>query len=269
MKKKTRVALITGAAGLLGMQHATALLEINFKVILLDIDGKKLDKTVNFLKKKFSSKNVLSFKVDITKEFEILSLKKKLNKQKIFVDTLVNNADINPPMNKVKGPFGKIEKYPIENLIKEIEVGIVVTFICTKIFGSEMSKKKFGVIVNMGSDLALIAPDHSIYHPKEIHEKVKNFKPVGYSISKFGLLGLTKYISTYWAKKNVRCNMLVAGGVRNNQPNYLIKNLKKRIPLNRMAEPNEYKKALQFLCMDGSKYMTGQTLIIYGGRTVW
>ena len=70
-----------------------------------------------------------------------------------------------------------------------------------KIFGSEMSKKKFGVIVNMGSDLALIAPDHSIYHPNENHEKVKNFKPVGYSISKFGLLGLTKYVSTYWAKK--------------------------------------------------------------------
>ena len=269
MKKKTRVALITGAAGLLGIQHAIALLEINFKVILLDIDRKKLDKAVNFLKKKFSSKNVLSFKAEITKVFAILSIKKKLNKQKVFVDTLVNNADINPSMKKVKNSFGKIEEYPIKNLIEEIEAGILGTFICTKIFGSEMSKKKFGVIVNMGSDLALIAPDHSIYHPNENHEKVKNFKPVGYSISKFGLLGLTKYVSTYWAKKNVRCNMLVAGGVKNNQPNYLIKNLKKRIPLNRMAEPDEYKKALQFLCMDGSKYMTGQTLVIDGGRTVW
>ena len=238
--KNNRVALITGAAGLLGRQHAMALLELNFEVILVDIDKKKLMNTSNYLKKKFKKKKIKSFK-----------------------------ADINPKMKKIKNSIGKFENYSIKNFKKEIEVGIVGAFICTKIFGSEMSKKNFGIIVNMGSDLALIAPDHSIYHPKEKYNELKIFKPAGYSVSKFGLLGLTKYTSTYWAKKNIRCNMLVAGGVKNNQPKYLIKNLKKRIPLNRMAEPDEYKKALQFLCLDDSKYMTGQTLVLDGGRSVW
>lgn len=269
MRKKERVALITGAAGLLGEQHAIALLEVNFKVILVDINLKKLNKMVNILKKKFPQNKILSYKVDITKEAQILKLKNKILKKKIFVDTLVNNADINPSMINNKDLFGNLENYSIRNLKREMEVGIVGAFLCIKIFGKEMSKKNFGIIVNMGSDLAIIAPDHSVYHPKESHKKVKFFKPVGYSVSKFGLLGLTKYISTYWAKKNVRCNMLVAGGVKNNQPDYLIKNLKKRIPLNRMANIDEYKKALQFLCLDGSKYMTGQTLVLDGGRSVW
>ncbi len=267
--KNNRVALITGAAGLLGRQHAMALLELNFEVILVDIDKKKLMNTSNYLKKKFKKKKIKSFKADITKESEVLKIKKKINQDRLFVDTLINNADINPKMKKIKNSIGKIENYSIKNFKKEIEVGIVGAFICTKIFGTEMSKKNFGIIVNMGSDLALIAPDHSIYHPKEKYNELKIFKPAGYSVSKFGLLGLTKYTSTYWAKKNIRCNMLVAGGVKNNQPKYLIKNLKKRIPLNRMAEPDEYKKALQFLCLDDSKYMTGQTLVLDGGRSVW
>ena len=264
-----RVALITGAAGLLGRQHAIALLELNFKVILVDINKKELSKTGNYLKKKFSKSSITLFKADISKESEVLKIKKKITQDRLFVDTLINNADINPSMKKNKNLFGNLENYSIKDFKREIEVGIVGAFICTKVFGTEMSKKNFGIIVNMGSDLALIAPDHSIYHPKEKHEKLKIFKPAGYSVSKFGLLGLTKYTSTIWAKKNVRCNMLVAGGVKNNQPKYLIKNLKKRIPLNRMAEPDEYKKALQFLCLEDSKYMTGQTLVLDGGRSVW
>ena len=185
----------------------------------------------------------------------------------MFVDTLINNADINPKNEKIKNSIGKFENYSIKNFKKEIEMVWSDSFY--KNIWEWNVKKNFGIIVNMGSDLALIAPDHSIYHPKEKYNELKIFKPAGYSVSKFGLLGLTKYTSTYWAKKNIRCNMLVAGGVKNNQPKYLIKNLKKRIPLNRMAEPDEYKKALQFLCLDDSKYMTGQTLVLDGGRSVW
>ena len=99
--------------------------------------------------------------------------------------------------------------------------------------------------------------------------KVKHFKPIGYSITKFGLLGITKYLATYWARKNVRCNMLILGAVENNQPKFLIKNVRKRIPMNRWAKPDEYRKAIQFLISEKSSYMTGQTLIVDGGRTAW
>lgn len=132
-----------------------------------------------------------------------------------------------------------------------------------------MSKKKNGVIINISSDLGIVAPDHRVYDKNENIEKVMNFKPISYSISKHAIGGISKYISTYWAHKNVRCNTLVFGPVLNNQPKSLIENVKKRIPLNRWAKKNEYKKAIQFLASSENSYMTGQTLIVDGGKTAW
>ena len=129
--------------------------------------------------------------------------------------------------------------------------------------------KKGGIIINISSDLGINAPDQRVYHRSEISSKVKNFKPIGYSISKHGITGITKYVSTYWGYKNVRCNTLALGAVFNNQPKFLVKNVKKRIPLNRWAKRNEYKKAIQFLSSEHNSYMTGQTLVIDGGRTIW
>ena len=270
MNLKSRNAIITGAAGLLGKYHAEALLERGFKVFLIDHNYKELVKVKKILAKSFQKSKIIIFNVDVSKENKINNLKKFLKKRKIHIDTLINNAAINPKMSKIKkSSSGKLENYKSKSLIKEIEVGIVGAFLCTKIFGADMAKKKFGVIVNMGSDLSIIAPDQAVYDKSDDIEKVKHFKPVGYSITKFGLLGLTKYVGTYWAHRGVRCNMLVAGGVENKQPNFLIKNIKKRIPMRRWAKADEYKKAVQFLCLDDSKYMTGQTLVIDGGRTAW
>ena len=132
-----------------------------------------------------------------------------------------------------------------------------------------MAKKGRGIIINISSDLGISAPDQRVYHSQENINKVKNFKPIGYSISKHAISGITKYLATYWGHKNVRCNTLVPVAVLNTQPSFLIKNIKKRIPMKRLANKNEYKKAIQFLASDGSKYMTGQNLIIDGGRTIW
>ena len=117
--------------------------------------------------------------------------------------------------------------------------------------------------------MSINAPDQSVYSKYEKIEKVKNFKPIGYSLSKFAIIGLTKYISTYWAHKGIRCNALALGAVRKNQPAFLRKNIIKRVPLRRLAEENEYKKAICFLSSDDSSYMTGSTLIIDGGRSTW
>ena len=96
--------------------------------------------------------------------------------------------------------------------------------------------KKRGIIINISSDLGICAPDQRVYEKNENYSKIKNYKPIGYSISKHALSGLTKYLSTYWANKNVRCNTLALGAVLNNQPKFLIDNVKKRIPLNRWAK---------------------------------
>ena len=162
-----------------------------------------------------------------------------------------------------------VENYNIKTLKNEVDVNLIGSFICCKVFGSLMTKNKKGSIINIASDLSINAPDQSVYSKYEKIEKVKNFKPIGYSLSKFAIIGLTKYISTYWAHKGIRCNALALGAVRKNQPAFLRKNIIKRVPLRRLAEENEYKKAICFLSSDDSSYMTGSTLIIDGGRSTW
>lgn len=265
-----KFALVTGATGLLGRSHLEALAEIGYNLVLVDLNLKKLKILKKNLKKKFSKLTILFYHCDIVSETQVLSLKQKLEKNKIFINCLVNNADINPKMLSVKKvKSSKIEEYKLEDLKNEISVGILGTFNCSKFFGSSMANKKNGIIINISSDLGVIAPDQRIYDQSENILKVKNFKPISYSISKHAIHGITKYLSTYWAHKNVRINTLVMGPVFNNQPNSLVKNLKKRIPLGRMANKNDYKKAIQFLSSEDNGYMTGQKLIVDGGRTTW
>ena len=127
-----------------------------------------------------------------------------------------------------------------------------------------MDKK--GNIINISSDLGLIAPDQRIYNNSR---KYLSTKPVSYSVTKHAIIGLTKYLATYWADHGVRSNCLVPGGVENNQNKYFIKKVKKLIPLGRMAQKNEYKGAIKFLCSEASSYMNGANLVIDGGRTIW
>lgn len=267
---KNKFALITGAAGLLGPFHSEALAEIGYNLIITDLNLKKLINLKKSLKTKFKNIKVHYFKCDITSEKEIKKLKNDLKKMKVFVFCLVNNADTNPKMLSNKKAFSnKVEDYKLSELNSEIRTGILGTFNCCKHFGEIMAKKKNGIIINISSDLGVIAPDHRIYDKTENIKKVKNFKPISYTISKHAIHGITKYISTYWGQNNVRCNTLIFGSVSNNQPNHLIKNLKKRIPLNRLAKKNEYIKSIQFLASSENSYMTGQSLIIDGGRTIW
>jgi len=268
---RNKNAVITGGAGLLGPEHAMALNEIGFNIILLDIEKKKLINSHKKLKKKLKKNTkIFIYHCDISSEDQVKRVASDLRKKKILVDVLVNNADRNPKMNTYKSKFsGRVEDYSIDLLSREISVGVIGTFICSKIFGEHMKIKKKGSIINISSDLGITAPDQRVYHKSEKFKKVRNFKPIGYSISKHAIIGITKYLSTYWANKNIRCNTLVPGAVFNNQPKFLVTNVKKRIPLNRWAKKTEYKKAIQFLATDDSCYMTGQSIIMDGGRTIW
>ena len=130
-----------------------------------------------------------------------------------------------------------------------------------------MAKQGNGVILNIASDLSIIAPDQRIYNYDS--KELQNVKPITYSVIKSGLIGMTKYLATYWNESNVRVNALSPGGVYENQNSEFVDRLTKLIPLGRMASPDEYKSAIQFLCSDASSYMTGQNLVIDGGRSVW
>lgn len=267
---KSKNALITGAGGLLGFEHAYALLEVGAYVILTDSNTKLLYKNKTKLKKYFNGKNFCTIRMDITKENSILSCFKKLKKKSKNVDILINNAVINPKLNNMrKNKKTRLEHLPLKNWNKEILVGLTGAFLCIKVFGYGMAKNKGGVILNILSDLSIIAPNQGIYAKSKLNKNQQSVKPLTYSTIKSGLLGMTKYLATYWVDNGVRCNALSPGGVFDGQNKKFQKKLTKLIPMGRMANKSEYRSAIQFLCSDASSYMNGHNLVIDGGRTIW
>ena len=262
-----KYSLITGSAGLLGKYHAEALLQLNLNVVLTDIDRKGLDVTFKYLKNLYPKSSIIVSVLDVSSSKSILKTMGSLRKKNIIINNLINNAAIDAKIKKkTSKKLDNFENFSLEVWDKEIKVGLTGAMLCSKIIGGEMVKNKIkGNIVNIASDLSVIAPNQNIYKSKN-----NNFiKPVTYSVIKHGIVGLTRYLSTYWAKKNIKVNSLSPGSVLHQQPKKLQNKLKNLIPMNRLAKKNEYMGAIKFLCSNDSDYMTGQNLVVDGGRSVW
>jgi NAD(P)-dependent dehydrogenase (short-subunit alcohol dehydrogenase family) len=204
--------------------------------------------------------------IDISNEKDIL----QATFNQGVIDILINNAALNPKFEDVQGSnSSRFEEYPLEVYEKEISVGLTGAMLCSKHIGALMVKQGKGVILNIASDLSIIAPDQRIYEKPGVAPESQFKKPVSYSVIKSGLIGLTRYLATYWATSGVRVNALSPGGVFENQDPIFVENLTNLIPMNRMASIVDYKGAVQFLCSDASSYMTGQNIVIDGGRSVW
>ena len=201
-------------------------------------------------------------RTNITHENELKKVLQFFKSNKIKIDVLINNAAIDYPPNKSKNKSYKLENFPNNLWDKDISVSLKGSYLCNKIFGSYMAKFKKGVILNVSSDLGIIAPDQRIYG------KSGFVKPVTYSVVKHGIIGLTKYVASYWGKQNIRCNAIAPGGIYNNQDSSFVKKINKLIPLGRMARKNEYNGLILFLCSDLSSYLTGSVIIADGGRTI-
>ncbi|MFA7707426.1 MAG: SDR family oxidoreductase [Candidatus Pacearchaeota archaeon] len=264
-----KTCIITGGAGLLGTKHAEAVLEAGGIPILLDINQEKIDKTIFCLKEKYNT-FLEGFKIDITNKQELKKIRDILLSKYGKIDILINNAANNP---KVEGLTEKnwthFENFPEEVWNQDLDVGIKGAFFCSQVFGEVMANQGGGVILNISSDLGIIAPNQELYTKKGLTDEQQNVKPVTYSVVKHALLGLTRYLATYWAKKNIRVNAICPGGVFNNQDNEFLQKLYPLIPMQRMADKDEYKSAILFLISDASSYMTGSVISIDGGRTCW
>ncbi len=265
-------ALITGAAGLLGRQHAIALLGAGCKVILTDISKTSLESCRADLLEQFPQGKIKYCTMDVSLENSILETYNSLLKENIQIDILINNAALDPKVssNSTNKQLTRLENFSLESWEKEISVGLTGAFLCSKIFGEHMFRHSIkGSIVNIASDLSVISPYQSLYEIDGLPRDQQPVKPVTYSVIKTGLIGLTRYLATYWSESGIRCNALSPGGIYNNQPEDFVENVSKQIPLGRMANKNEYQSAILFLCSSASSYMTGQNLIIDGGRSVW
>lgn len=266
-----KIVIITGGAGLLGKKHAEAVLDGDGIPVLLDISREALQETIFELQKIYSSRKIMSFQADITDRNNIEEVKEQLMKSYGHIDALINNAANNPKVEKdsVNMQNVQFENFPVEMWSDDIAVGLTGAMLCAQVFGAEMAKKGKGVILNISSDLGIIAPDQRIYRKEGLKEEEQMVKPVTYSVIKHGLLGLTKYLATYWADKGIRVNTLCPAGVMNGQNDVFLKKLTNLIPMGRMADIEEYKGTILYLLSDASSYMTGSTVIVDGGRTCW
>lgn len=247
---KNKNVIITGGSGFIGKQILKAFLEQGSKIFVLDLKVLKSNSHIKF------------FKTDITKSDEIYKVLNFLKMKNIKPDILINNAANDyKPDKKIKNDL-RLESFSDDLWEKDLNVGLKGAYLCTKIFGSYMAKKKGGKILNIASDLGIIAPNQDLYSKK------KFVKPVTYSVIKHGIIGLTKYTASYWAKKNIRCNAIAPGGMFNNQDKKFIKKINKIIPMGRMAKKNEFNDLILFLSSDSSSYMTGSVIVADGGRTV-
>ena len=252
--KKT--ILISGGHGLLGSEFASFLSkDENNIIIILDLPSAKITRLV---------RKSCFYPMDITDEIDIQTTIKQIHKNH-GIDILINCAAYNEqPNENIDNNF---ENYSLDKWNETLKINLTGAFLLSKEVIKYMLKKERdfneykGTIINMASDLGIIAPDNRIYNSSYK-------KPVDYCISKAGLIHLTKYIASYYGNK-IKSVCLSPGSVYTNQSDELKENLEYRIPIGRLAKRDEYNKAIEFLCSSGSDYMQGQNLVMDGGRTIW
>lgn len=265
-----KVVIITGASGLLGVKHAEAVAAYGGIPILLDLSQEAVDEIAERISKQFSV-NAMGFEVDITDELRIEKNAKVVVEKYGRIDGLINNAANNPKVEESsERNFSRLENFPLNVWNQDITVGLTGAFLCVKHYGYQIAQNPDGgSIVNISSDLGLMAPDQRIYQQPGLEESKQPVKPVPYSVTKTGLIGLTRYLATYWAEKKVRCNAMCPGGVENGQPDAFLKAVSSRIPLSRLAEAGEFQGTLVWMLSDASSYLNGAVIPVEGGRTAW
>lgn len=263
-----RVVLITGGAGLLGVEHAEALASAGGVPVIADLRGADASRVAAEVAEKYGCA-ASAVELDVTSKSSCSAALERVLAVHGRLDGLVNNAALNPKVEGAGLSATRFENYSLELWNRELSVGLTGAFLCAQVFGAHMAAHGSGVIVNVASDLGLIAPDQRIYRRPGLAPHEQPVKPVTYSVVKGGLVMLTKYLATYWAEAGVRVNALVPGGVYAGQPEDFVERLTSLIPMGRMARRDEYRAALVFLCSDASSYMTGSNLVIDGGRTCW
>ncbi len=261
-----RVAIITGGAGLLGIQHATAVHLGGGIPVLADLNLQRAQAAATQV-----GERAVAMCLDVTSEDSISACLTEVLGRFGQINILINNAARNPMVEgtSTSASFSRFEEQDVETWVLDMAVGLTGPMLCSKIIGTHMAASGGGVILNIGSEYALVAPDQRVYEQTGLAPDRQPKKPVSYSVVKHGIIGLTKYLATYWADKGVRVNCLCPGAIANNQPEEFVRRFSNLIPMGRMARPDEMQGAVIFLCSDASRFMTGAVVTVDGGRTAW
>lgn len=257
-----KVAIVTGACGLLGTQHCEALAAAGAKVVAADLDASASERVAARL-----GEGHLGLGVDVTNLASLQAARLRIMDVFGHIDVLVNNAAINDMFENplLAGHQSMFENYPLEMWDKSWKVNVSGVFLCSQVLGGVMAEQGSGSIINIASTYGVVAPDQSIYR-NEAGEQTF-YKSPAYPVTKSAVIGFTKFLAAYWGNKRVRVNALSPGGVENRQDEFFKANYSRKTLLGRMAAPADYKGAIVFLASDASAYMTGANLIVDGGWT--
>jgi NAD(P)-dependent dehydrogenase (short-subunit alcohol dehydrogenase family) len=256
------IVVITGVSGQLGFQYARAFLERGARVAGLDV---RPSPRVEALAPEYPARFMFSV-ADVTDKPSLQRTLSEVERQFGTPTVLINNAAIDSPPSAPLEENGPFENYPEASWNKVMDVNLKGVHQCCQVFGGAMATNGRGTIINVASVYGVVAPDQNLYEYRR--KRGENFyKPVAYAVSKSGILNLTRYLAVYWAKRNVRVNTLTIAGVFDNQEEAFLDAYCGRIPVGRMAKPDDYNGAVIFLASPASRYMTGANLVVDGGWT--
>jgi 2-deoxy-D-gluconate 3-dehydrogenase len=264
---KGQTALVTGGAGLLGKQFTRALGQAGANVVVADTDLKAAKAHAQELMA--DGIMAMAVEVDVRKPHSVTAMVHKTVDAYQRLNILVNSAAIDPKFDpdNVEDQFSNaFEDYALKSWQRSMDVNLTGAFLASQAAARQMVKQGSGVMINICSIYGLVGPDQRIY--PEIRGE-RQFKPVDYSVTKAGILGLTRYLAAYYRGQHIRVNALTPGGVYHQHEEAFTTHYADKVILGRMAEIDEMNGALLFLASDASQYMTGANLIVDGGYTAW
>ncbi|MEI8132524.1 MAG: SDR family oxidoreductase, partial [Leptolinea sp.] len=261
-----QAAVVTGGAGLLGKEFCKTLAQAGAGVVVADLNAEAANVVAEELQK--AGLKAIGVTVDVTDKDSVHQMVLASIKEYGRLDALVCSAAMDPKFDAQHAGQHRntFEDYPLEAWRQALDVNLTGMFLCAQAAVIPMLKQEHGSIINICSTYGLVGPDQRIYIKSG---QPQQYKPVFYSVTKSGVLGLTRYLATYYAGRNIRANALTPGGVYNNHDETFVQNYSSRTVLGRMAHKDEMSGALLFLASDASSYMTGSNLVVDGGWTAW
>jgi NAD(P)-dependent dehydrogenase (short-subunit alcohol dehydrogenase family) len=249
--------LLVGSTGVLGRVYAAAIAEQDVQLIIADTEQSDVMSYAEQL-------GVKGIEVDISSENSVINCVKYTEKQFGGLDAVINNAAATGEglMNSGEA-FANFEDYPLSVWQKTIDINLTGAFLLAREAGRLIkASSKHGSLINVASIYGVVGPDHRIYEGQPF----KSFP--GYSASKSGVIGLTKWLATWWGG-DIRVNCVIPGGVFNEHNDAFVKAYSNRVPMGRMANREELLGIIMYLISNSSSYVTGQNFIVDGGYTAW
>ncbi len=265
-----RTAIVTGGAGLLGAQFCRTLAQAGAGVVIAERDRPAAERLAEAIQRQGGQ--ALAVETDVTAPASTRSMVAAALDRFGRLDVLVNSAALDPKFDPQHSAAesrpldGAFETFPLPAWEQALSVNLTGAFLCCQAAVEPMLRQGSGVIINLCSIYGLVGPDQRLYQRPG---QPPQYKPVYYSVTKAGILGLTQYLAAYYAGQKIRVNALTPGGVYNGHDPAFVQSYAARAVLGRMADQDEMNGALLFLASDASSYMTGANLVVDGGWTAW